>query len=81
MAALVKDQNIEFRGNFDGPENGNFDGNIEDISISVNNQEKWWKFEEKHGNFKWNFKKCLFNYIIYSIWKEYIEQASFHSDL
>ena len=35
-----KDENIEYRGNIDGPKIGNFDGNIEEISISVNVGEK-----------------------------------------
>ena len=37
---MSNDQNIEYRGNIDGSKIGNFDGNIEEISISVNVREK-----------------------------------------
>ena len=40
FSIFTKDENIEYRGNIDGPKIGNFDGNIEEILISVNVGEK-----------------------------------------
>jgi len=34
-----KDSNFADRGNFDGPKNGYFDGNFEEISIAEKNEK------------------------------------------